>query len=102
VEILRIATLIYVAVLVLALAASLIAIWVWLLRISRALGEVQKVLAQVAISTRPLKSYFAPFAEATGRAEEELERAGHAMSEADGSLYQLAGKLGAIDQQEAS
>jgi HAMP domain-containing protein len=102
VEILRIATLVYVAVLVLALAASLIAIWVWLLRIGRALGQVQDVLAQVAVSTRPLKVYFEPFDEATRAAEEELERAAGVLSDTDERLYQLAEKLGAVEKKEAS
>lgn len=101
-EILRLVTLIYAGVLVLALAASLIAIWIWLLRIGRALGQVETVLAGAADKVRPLERYFDRFEECTDRAEEELESAGAAMEAADEALHRFAERLGAIEKKEAS
>lgn len=101
-EILRIVTLVYAAVLVLALAASLIAILVSLLRIGRALGEVEKALSGVADTTRPLEHYFDELEDATRAADGDLGRAATSMTAADDTLFRLAERLGVIRNREAS
>lgn len=101
-EMLRLVTLIYVGVLVVALAASLIAIWIWLLRIGRALGQVETVLAGAANKVRPLERYFDRFEECTARAEDDLASAEATMEAADKALHRFAERLGAIEKKEAS
>ena len=53
---LAIVTWTYAGVLVLALAASLTAVWIRLLMIARVLGEVREALSTVATETEPLES----------------------------------------------
>lgn len=96
-ELLRILTLVYVAVLVAALAVSLIAILVWLIRISRALAEVKSALANVAERTKPLESYFDPIGDAPDRVEENMKQARATFATADESLHRLAERLGATE-----
>ena len=96
-ELLRILTLIYVAVLVAALAVSLIAILVWLIRISRALAEVKTALQNVAERTKPLESYFDPIGDTPDRVEEDMKQARATFATADESLQRLAERLGATE-----
>jgi hypothetical protein len=88
VELLRILTLIYAAVLVLALAASLAAIWIYLRRIAHALGEVREALAVAGRETEPFEDVLRPlrdlFEETAGEmdaAESALERTEEALAE---------------------
>lgn len=94
-ELLRTLTLIYAAVLVIALAVSLIAILVWLIRIGRALGEVKSALITVADNTRPLEQFFTPLGDGPDRAEDDLKHARAALARADERLQVVAEKLGA-------
>ena len=65
-------TLLWAVVLVVAVAASLIAILVSLRRIARALGEVREALAQVRDRTRPLTGHLeALHAAASGESRAE-------------------------------
>ena len=68
-------TLVYVAVLVVALAASLIATLVYLLRIRRALRETADALAQARDRTRALQADLTPLDQGTEACERELRRA---------------------------
>ncbi len=56
-QLLTLLTLVYLAVLVLALAASLIAIFVYLWRIGSALREVRDALNEVEANTAPLTEH---------------------------------------------
>jgi hypothetical protein len=78
-ELLRILTLVYVAVLVLALAASLTLIWIYLRRIAAALGGAREALTVVAARTRPLPELLRPV-------NPLLERSLHDLQEADARL----------------
>jgi hypothetical protein len=82
---LRVLTLIWVAVLVLALAVSLTAIWIYLRRIGRSLGAVKGSLIDVEERTRPMKDHLAalkqemeqacePFCDAEQRVRRVSER----------------------------
>lgn len=94
-ELLRTLTIIYAAVLVVALAVSLTAILVWLVRISRALGEVESALAAVAENTQPLEQFFAPLRDAPEGPEDDLKHARATIARADERLHVLAERLGA-------
>lgn len=94
-EILRILTLVYVAVLVLALAASLIAIWIYLRRIGRALAEAREALGAVARESAPLESHILPIRDVVGEMADELAAADAALSSADEHLEHIADRLGA-------
>lgn len=96
-ELLRIFTLVWTAVLVLALAASLIAILVWLVRIGRRLSEVETALGEVAARTQPLEEFFTPLGDGPGRAEEDLTSARAMLARADERLQVIAEKLGATE-----
>ena len=94
-ELLRILTLIYVAVLVLALAASLIAIWIYLRRIGGALGEVRVALAAAARESAPLESHIQPLRDIAGEMAAELQTADAYLQKADEHLERIADRLGA-------
>ena len=72
--ILTYASIVYVAILVLALAVVLITIWVLLLRISGVLGRVQKQLGQVARHTQPLGGQLGALTTAAVTAADEVSR----------------------------
>lgn len=81
-RLLRTLTLGYAAVLVLTLASSLTAIWVYLRRIAGGLGEVRSALASVSDDTELLGQHLQPLhdravdsAEALAAARASLERA---------------------------
>lgn len=94
-ELLRILTLIYVAVLVLALAASLIAILLYLRRIGGALGEARSALAAVARESAPLESHLQPLRDVVGDMADELAATDSCLQQADEHLARIADRLGA-------
>lgn len=93
-ELLRILTLVYVGVLVLALAASLIAIWVYLRRIAGALGEAKQALLRAERESAPLQGYIEPLRDGTGETADDLGAAKDALKEANEHLSALAERLG--------
>jgi hypothetical protein len=94
-ELVRILTLVYVAVLVLALAASLLAIWVYLRRIGAALAEARDALAIAARESSPLESHIQPLRDLAGEMADELAAADSYLEEADEHLARIADRLGA-------
>ncbi|CAN5648993.1 hypothetical protein BH23GEM3_BH23GEM3_11420 [soil metagenome] len=93
-ELLRILTLIYAGVLILALAASLIAIWVLLRRTAGALAEAKRLLLRVEHQTAPLRDHIEPLRDGAGAVAEALDTAGTQLEEADQRLSALAERLG--------
>jgi hypothetical protein len=93
-ELLRLLTLAYAAVLVLALASSLIAIWVYLRRIGSALGGAREALSRVAEETEPLDSHLQPLRDLSKEAEQEFWAAKTALEGADEHLGALLERLG--------
>lgn len=67
-ELLRLVTLVYAGVLVLALAVSLTAVLVYLRRIASALAETRRSLRLIRESTTSLEQHLAPAAEQMDRA----------------------------------
>ena len=94
-ELLRILTLIYVAVLVLALAASLLAIWIYLRRIGAALAEARDALVAVARESAPLESHIQPLRDVVGEMADELQAADTHLESANEHLERIADRLGA-------
>ena len=88
-QLLTILTLIYVAILVIALAASLIAILVYLRRIAGTLGEVGSALEQVRKETAPLEAYMEQVRDATGDSADQLSQAEKKLKSADERLAEL-------------
>lgn len=80
--VLTVATLTYAGVLVVALAASLITILVYLVRIGRALGEVEEALAGVARETAPLHGPFERLEQAVADSAAEVTTAEKKMDQA--------------------
>ena len=87
---LTIVTLVYAGILVLALAAVLITVAIYLWRISAMLGDVRGALVQVASRTEPLKLHLDPLYQLTEEtvdafddATREIEKAAGAENEAD-------------------
>ncbi|MDQ4077531.1 MAG: hypothetical protein M3220_14955 [Chloroflexota bacterium] len=72
---LRNLTILYSVVLVLALALSLIAIWLYLDRIASVLADVREALATVGDQTEPLGKHLEQLNETAGESVEELEEA---------------------------
>lgn len=87
-------TWIYAAVLVLALATSLIAILVYLWRIAGALGKARAALEAVRDETAPLSEPIEQLRDASGGAAEELSRARVSLARADDRLEALLERLG--------
>lgn len=69
------ATLVYAGILVLALAASLIAIWNYLWRLGTRLQHLSAVMSKIARETAPLHSRFEPVAEGLSGSAERLSGA---------------------------
>lgn len=86
--VLTVATLVYAAVLVLALAASLITILVYLVRVGRALGEVEEALADVTRESAPLREPLERFEQAVKDSAAEVTTAEQTMDEALRGLEQ--------------
>ncbi len=92
-SLLLILTLIYIAILVLALAASLIAILVYLLQISKHLGEVRALLTTVEEKTRPLHGPLELLQTVASDTGQNLNQAKDKLSQADQHLVAFAGQL---------
>lgn len=94
VELLRLLTLVYAGVLVLALAVSLIAVVVYLRRIAAVLGQTRQSLSATQQRTAALEVHLTPLSE-------EFDRARSAMSDAAKNLVwaheQLAAFGGELD-----
>ncbi len=84
----------YAAVLVLALAASLIAILVYLWRIANSLGEARAALEAVRDETAPLNEPLEQLRGASGGGAEELSEARESLARADDRLEALLKRLG--------
>ncbi len=84
----------YAAVLVLALAASLIAILVYLWRIANSLGQARAALEAVRDETNTLSEPLEQLRGASGGAAEELSRARVSLARADDRLEALLERLG--------
>jgi DNA-binding transcriptional MerR regulator len=95
VNLLIILTLIYAAVLVVALAASLIAIFIYLRRIGRALGEAREALSAVSRATAPLEEHLQHLQDATASSAQELEQATRQLENANDQLTVIVERLGA-------
>ena len=93
-ETLKNLTWIYAAVLVLALAASLIAILVYLWRIAGALGKARAALEAVRNETALLGGPLEQLRDASGGAAEELSRARESLARADDRLEALLERFG--------
>lgn len=91
-------TLIYAVVLVVALAASLIAILVYLRRIAAVLGEVHDLLAEVNRQADPLESHLHPLHGVAGGAAQEIESTKEKLAHADEQLTTLLQRVGARRQ----
>lgn len=87
---LRLLTLAYAGVLVLALATALLAILYYLWRIARTLGDVQTALALVRDRTAPLVVHLTPL-ESFARAETEAFE--EAAARLDEARHQLVDRL---------
>jgi|SRR5215212_9418145 septation ring formation regulator EzrA len=85
---------IYAAVLVLALAVSLIAILVYLWRIASSLGKARAALEVVRDETALLSEPLEELRDASGGAAEELSRARESLARADDRLEALLERLG--------
>ena len=93
-EALKNLTWIYAAVLVLALAASLIAILVYLWRIAGSLGKARAALEAVRDETARLSGPLEQLRDASGGAAEELSKARESLARADDRLEALLERLG--------
>jgi hypothetical protein len=93
-EALKNLTWIYAAVLVLALAASLIAILVYLWRIASSLGKARAALEAVRDETAPLSEPLEQLRDVSGGAAEELSKARESLARADDRLEVLLERLG--------
>lgn len=86
-------TLIYVAILVLALAASLIGILIYLQRISKHLGEVGALLTTVEEKTRPLRGPLELLQSVSSNTGQNLTQARENLTQADDHLVAYAGRV---------
>lgn len=93
-EILTWLTVIYLVVLVLALAASLITIFYYLWRIGTALAAVRDALAQSGRNTAPLEGHLEPINEGLSSINEGLKAVDEHLFETNESLGSIAGRLG--------
>ncbi len=91
-----IATLVYLLVLVLVLAAGLTAIAVRLLGTARALGEIRDALAKVEQHSRPLGPGIEQINGALSQASTGLARVAVKLTRADGALRAIIRKLRSV------
>ena len=87
-------TVIYLAVLVLALAVSLITIFVYLWKIGSALAAVKDVLGQAEANTSPLKGHLEVINEGLSGVSGGLKLVDENLFEVNESLGAVAGHLG--------
>lgn len=90
-ELLRLLSLIYVGVLVTALAASLIAIWVLLRRVAHALGGARDALTTTRRETAPLEESLRTLRDLFQEAAGEMQAADSALQETDTLLAERLG-----------
>jgi uncharacterized protein YoxC len=95
-QLLTILTLIYVAILVLALAASLIMILVYLRRISGVLGDVHAALERVTAQTGPLEQSLQGLDEVVAGPTQKLHQAVEKMKAAEEHLNALVEQFGPL------
>ena len=93
-EALKVLTWAYAAVLVLALAASLIAILVYLWRIASSLGRARAALETVRDETDALNEPLEQLQGASGGTAEELSKARVSLARADDRFEALLERLG--------
>lgn len=93
-ELLHLLTLIYAAVLVVALAASLIAILVYLRRIDSALEHARAGLERAGTATQPLSSGLRHLDREVEAAHAHLERAAGLLGEAEREISGAAERRG--------
>lgn len=96
-RLLRTLTMGYVAVLVIALASSLTAIWVYLRRIAGGLGKVRSALAAVSDDTEPLDQHLQPLHDRVGDSAEALAAAQASLERADERLATLVRSTGSVE-----
>ncbi|MFN2454322.1 MAG: hypothetical protein ABR577_08890 [Pyrinomonadaceae bacterium] len=87
-------TVIYLAVLVLALAASLITIFVYLWRIGSALAEIRGALDQAKEHTAPLEGHIETVNRGLANVRDELKAGDEHLAAIDESLNVVAEHLG--------
>jgi uncharacterized protein YoxC len=97
-QLLTILTLIYAAVLVVALAASLITILVYLRRIATTLGEAHAALAAVRKETEPLAQHLQPVHDAIADSAQELAHAQQQIDAANEHLTTLLERQGVSER----
>lgn len=95
-DLLRLVTLVYAGLLVTALAFSLIAIWLYLRRIGRALAAVREELQQVGGHTQKLKHPLETLAEGTADAARSLKKASVSLEGSREWLESLAERRGVL------
>lgn len=93
-EVLTWLTVIYLVVLVLALAASLITIFYYLWRIGTALAAIRDQLAQAEQNTVPLKGQLETINEGLSSVGDGLKAVDEHLFETNESLGSVAGRLG--------
>jgi methyl-accepting chemotaxis protein len=94
-DLLRILTLIYAVVLVLALAVSLIIIWMYLRRIAGSLSQTRATLESVGDTTRSLDDHFQ-------RLQDESVGASAALIEALGRLRRVEDRFAVLAEQSGA
>lgn len=88
-------TLAYAAVLVLALAAGLVTVWLRLRGIDRALGSARRSLVEVEDGTRGLDAAMDPLVDRLLATVESLDRAASELSQADQRVRERSGAAAA-------
>jgi hypothetical protein len=81
-DLLVVLTLGYVAILVLAVAVSLVAILVYLLQIRSALGDTRAALSRVSDETKPLAEHLEALRDASAGSADDMTAVGTMLEEA--------------------
>lgn len=97
-KLLRILTLSYVAVLVAALASSLVAIGVNLRRVAKSLGEVRSALSVVGDQTKSLERPLQQLDESSASSAKDLADAREKLNHADEQLAEIVERLGVTER----
>ncbi len=87
-------TVIYLVVLVVALAVSLIAIFIYLWKIGSALAAVERALVQTTTNTQPLAGHIEAINGGLGGVRDGLMLVDEHLASTDGSLNFVAERLG--------
>ncbi len=96
-QVLLIVTLIYAAVLVIAVAASLVAILVYLRRIGDLLAEARGALAQVQEQTQPLEAHLSGLGAIVGETAQQAHDSAARLQEAEAHIAAMAERLEPAD-----